>query len=208
MSKYQIGKDVQELKQRIERLEGTCKCTESPKFGGDGEGSTAIVATAKQQDFESAAYVIYNAADGAIGHTPAGRGRVEGSSWYDYGNTTSGKIMYGPYVQLGPGAYEYWFDVRYRIPPCGSADNRVLFELDATRNVGQLIPESRRVSRWKLFCDSPYTHEGVFDSWIGGTFSIAETTSQVEMRLGNVVVGSTAIPMEILVRRLLYRKIS
>ncbi|MGK7892335.1 MAG: hypothetical protein AB4372_01460 [Xenococcus sp. (in: cyanobacteria)] len=119
--------------------------------------------------------------------------------------------MYGPYATLEPGAYEYWFDIKFRTTRCGEVndDNDLaLFETDAARNVGDVIPESRRVGSWKWFCESEYTREGVFDAWIGGNFAIRETTNQVEMRLKNLITTSPTFSMEILVRRLLYRKIS
>lgn len=207
MSDYEIGKDIQSLVQRVESLESQLG---SARSEGPSEtvASVALSSAAKKTAAEMAAYVIYDATNGAIGHDPPSRGRADGTAWFDYGNTTSGSLMYGPYVTLEPGAYEYWFDVKFRIPPCGNADGRGLFVLDAARNVGQVIPDSRRVAPWNWFCSSPNTHEGVYDAWMGGTFAIAETTNQVEMRLRNLVAGSATFPMEILVRRLLYRKIS
>ncbi len=146
---------------------------------------------------------------GGLGHTPDGRGRSTGPNdryWRDYCNTIRGHICYGPYHNLGPGVYRYYYDIKFQIPVCGNANDAVVFEFDSTRNVGQPIPGSNvYVLRWKFMCERA-DEDNVFEGQWGGSFAIADPTNEVEMRLKNRITSIAGLPFELLVRRLLYWK--
>lgn len=148
---------------------------------------------------------------GTLGHTPDGRGRRTGPNdryWRDYCTTTAGKICYGPYHDLEPGVYEYYYDLSVSIPACGNADDTIVFEMDSTQDIGHTIPGSKRfVFRWKFMCEHA-DQNNVFSGAWGGKFAIAEKATKVEMRLGNVVTKVAGLPVEILVRQLRYWKSS
>lgn len=146
---------------------------------------------------------------GDLGHTPDGRGRRTGDGnifWRDYCNTTSGKICYGPYHDLDPGVYVFYYDLSFRIPVCGGANDSWVFTMDTTQDIGQPIPGSKLwFLKWKFMCDKA-NEDNVFEGEWGGRFAIAEKVKQVEMRLGNSLTQLAGLPFEILVRRLIYWK--
>lgn len=146
---------------------------------------------------------------GGLGHTPDGRGRSTGPNnryWRDYCTTTLGKICYGPYHDLDPGVYVFYYDITFQIPACGGSNDAVVFSMDTTQDIGKTIPGSKNwLLRWKFMCENA-DENNVFKGEWGGRFAIAERTSKVEMRLGNNLTRLAGGQIEILVRSLKYWK--
>ena len=144
---------------------------------------------------------------GDLGHTPDGRGRRTGPNdqyWRDYCNTTDGKICYGPYHDLDPGVYVFYYDLTFQIPACGGSNDAVVFSMDTTQDIGHTIPGSKNwVFKWKFMCENA-NQDNVFEGSWGGRFAIADRTSKVEMRLGNNLTQLAGAQIEILVRSLSY----
>lgn len=149
----------------------------------------------------------------ALGHTPDGRGRETGPSnryWRDYCNTTAGKICFGPYHDLDPGVYVFYYDLTFQIPVCGGSNNTVVFSMDTTEIRGGVpgltIPGSSVwVLRWDFMCANADENNVFQGSW-GGRFASARRIEGAEMRLGNSLTQLAGIPIEILVRSLTYWK--